>query len=207
MCCCQGSGCTRVYLRSFQIFVEFFVWRWNQWCRTLLLHHSHFSEIQMKNGRNTKEKWKKYGWVVCRNILGDSFLCYSETNDAGYSSCIATTSIPLPFFYLLFLFLLHRLMRTIFSSFNTPRVTHRRRCTPGIKDSQLEKVGAAPSRLHWSSSRLQSGFRPCNIATITSFVLLTAYSLTQKYWNMCLEPIFGYLAEQADAPSLISLIS
>ena len=96
-------------------------------------------------------------------------------------------------------------------AFNAPRVnqwsTHRRRCTPGIKDSQLEKVGAAPSRLHWSSSRLQSGFRPCNIATITSFVLLTAYSLTQKYWNMCLEPIFGYLAEQADAPSLISLIS
>ena len=64
MCCCQGSGCTRVYLRSFQIFVEFFVRRWNQWCRTLLLHHSHFSEIQMKNGRNTNEKWRKYKWKM-----------------------------------------------------------------------------------------------------------------------------------------------
>ena len=36
----------RVYLRSFQIFASFFVGRWNQWCRTLLLHHGHFLEIQ-----------------------------------------------------------------------------------------------------------------------------------------------------------------
>ena len=120
MCCCQGSGCTRVYLRSFQIFVEFFVRRWNQWCRTLLLHHSHFSEIQMKNGRNTNEKWKKYKWKMDeiqikqgRNMVEWFAEIYSVTVFCATVKPMMLDTLPalqpLPFFYLLFLFLFHRL--------------------------------------------------------------------------------------------------
>ena len=81
MCCCQGSLCTRVYLRSFQIFVEFFVRRWNQWCRTLLLHHSHFSEIQMKMRRNTVE------------LLAEIHLLTVEGKERGIFASIGTKPI------------------------------------------------------------------------------------------------------------------
>ena len=52
---------------QFPDFRRVFVRRWNQWCRTLLLHHSHFSEIQMKMRRNTVE--------LLAEIQGEGHIC------------------------------------------------------------------------------------------------------------------------------------